>query len=568
MKRLIQITLLSLFFNLSYSWSTEPLWDKDFSLAGSDPKWADQVRSNIYQLPHDEWKKLSKSGKRHIFIYPVTSTELLIPIEALNSFFSDDPQGPIRQLLWKWAKDLTNYRSMDDVYKWVGVHDFPSTSQEYDEQEWPELSAEEMMHPMGATLMSKNGVKGLTFSCAACHTADLFGKKIIGLTNRFPRANEFFRLGKETTPLVGPLLFQSIFKLNAEETKMYQRSRYALKFTGVKKPQTLGLDTSLAQVGLSLSKRGTDPMAQRNILNAKFPRANPLETKRADSKPAVWWNLKYKTRWLSDGSIIQGNPIYTNFLWNEIGRGADLTSLEKWLQDNQKTIQELTSAVFATEAPRYLDFFPASTFDLKKAKAGEKIYQQSCQKCHGIYTKAWSEQDPPKDLKALTQTIRIQYHKKTPVIDVGTDPGRYLGMKYFAQRLNELKISQTMKTIVEPTKGYVPPPLVGIWARYPYFHNSSVPDLCSLLTIAKNRPKKFIQSPANDPMTDYDTDCLGYPTVSNTLDKWKKIPDYWYDTSKEGLSNQGHDLGIFIKDGVEILNHEEKRNLIEFLKSL
>src|SRR5690606_32227603 len=119
---------------------------------------------------------------------------------------------------------------------------------------------------------------------------------------------------------------------------------------------------------------------------------NKLEKIPADSKPAVWWNLKYKTRWLLDGSVVSGNPIYTNILWNEIGRGADLKELEEWFANNQQTIDELTSYVFAAKAPLFNDFFP-NQIDIELAKKGEKLFLNNCSGCHGIYQKGWSQED-------------------------------------------------------------------------------------------------------------------------------------------------------------------------------
>jgi hypothetical protein len=46
------------------------------------------------------------------------------------------------------------------------------------------------------------------------------------------------------------------------------------------------------------------------------------------------------------------------------------------------------------------------------------------------------------------------------------------------------------------------------------------------------------------------------------------VKDYLYNTKLQGLSNSGHDDKIFIKDGVEIFSSEDKRELIEFLKTL
>ncbi len=48
-----------------------------------------------------------------------------------------------------------------------------------------------------------------------------------------------------------------------------------------------------------------------------------------------------------------------------------------------------------------------------------------------------------------------------PVINVGTDPMRRLGMVSL-ERLNDLEISKQNGTLIRSQGGYVPPPLVGI----------------------------------------------------------------------------------------------------------
>ena len=123
-------------------------------------------------------------------------------------------------------------------------------------------------------------------------------------------------------------------------------------------------------MGLSLSKRAEDELTTRDPKVAQNPRYNPLEHHSVDSKPSVWWNLKYKTRWLSDGSVVSGNPIFTNILWNEIGRGSDLEKIDDWLDDN-KTVEDLTAFVFATEAPQYTDFF--DDVNVQKAEKEDSI---------------------------------------------------------------------------------------------------------------------------------------------------------------------------------------------------
>ncbi len=543
-------------------------------MAASSPDWSRDYRvlsprENLYELPRQEFEKTLMKGRRHALLYPVTVSELRIPYQPLKTFFESSPDGELRTLLFKLARVVSPFKSMDDVFTWLGVHDYPVGVQVETPNPLPPMSAEEMALPMGATLFRSEDGEALTFGCAACHASDLFGVKVLGLTNRFPRANEFFRHGAELAPYVNTFVFKEMLQTTEGERMILSRAKENLKYVGVKRPVSIGLDTSLAQVALSLAKRQPDEYATRTKFSHSFPRPNKLKTMVADSKPAVWWNLKYKNRWLSDGSIVSGNPIYTNFLWNEIGRGTDLYKLEEWLVKNQKTVEELTTAVFASKPPRYEVFFGIDSIDIEKAKRGEAHYVRSCQKCHGSYQKGWhlptANRLSPTE---LIQTIKFVYHEQTPVKDVGTDPGRYLGMNEFAKDLNRLKISKTIGTVVEPQKGYVPPPLDGIWSRWPYFHNNSIPNLCALLTPGPKRPKTYVAGPARNKQTDFDQECVGYPLGDRAPDAWKKDPEFLYDTSHEGLSNRGHDERIFLKDGVEIYSQEEKFELIEFLKTL
>jgi cytochrome c2 len=525
-------------------------------------------RSNIYQLDEATFNKRVEAGKKVALFYPVTVSDLLIPYQPLKTFFESDPDDPVRKVIYDLARVVSPFKNIGDVFNWLGVHEFPNGVQTETPNSLPELSVHEKALPMGATLIQTEEGEALTFGCAACHASDLFGVKVLGLTNRFPRANEFFRHGQTLAPYVNSFLFKELLKTTEGERLMMLDAKRAVKWVGSKKPQALGLDTSLAQVALSLSRREQDPYATRSERAARLPRPNKLSKMVSDSKPAVWWNVKYKNRWLSDGSIVSGNPVHTNFLWNEIGRGTDLKKLEVWMRESNPQIEALTAAVFATKAPRYEKFFGDKSIDLEKAKQGQKHFVQSCQKCHGVYEKAWDLPEANRLTKTqILQTSRIIYHEQTPVKDVGTDPGRYLGMKEFAEDLNRLQISKSLKTIVEPQKGYVPPPLEGIWARWPYFHNNSIPNLCALLTPGPKRPKTYYAGKAVDKERDFDQNCVGYPLGEKTPAQWKE-KDYFYDTNLEGLSNSGHDERILIKDGKEVFNDMQKAELIEFLKTL
>jgi len=543
-------------------WDDQADWSRESSLA------LGENRENIYGLTNAEFQKTKRRGFIHALQYPVTVTGLLVPYEPLKNFLEADEKNPLRKLIQKIAKKKIGFSDINGMYEWVGLNPF-NEEDAVGIYKIPYPLGVKPEFPMGATIMNTKKGKGLTFSCATCHTGRLFGKSVMGLTNKRVRANRFFHMAKKTVPLIPSRLFKASTRATEDERLQFKRTKYNLGAVGVTDPQVLGLDTSLPQVALSLSRRNLDEYATKNKFLEKFPRRNPLHRFVADSKPAVWWNLKYKTRWLSDGSIVAGNPILTNFLWNELGRGTNLLELEKWMADNTDTIKELTVAAFSTKAPRWTDFFDASTIDLPAAKRGEVVFKKRCTECHGKYEKAWNLSNA-SELSAteILETTKVKYHKKTPVKDVGTDPQRYQGMKFFAKRLNDLKISKWMKTVVEPQKGYVPPPLVGIWARYPYLHNNSIPNLCAFLTKASMRPKTFIQGPANNIETDFTKECVGYPVGKDIPREWLADKDAFFDTSKPGLRNIGHTKAFIDKEGNELLSPAQKRDLIVFLKTL
>lgn len=511
--------LIFLFFtNLLCAQSVDQQWSADFQFP-SKGKWAIENRSNPFNFNLVQLSEAIVQGKLHALKYPVSITPLLFPYSVFEKAFDEsEVNSPIRKLIYKILKLSSGFKSKKEFFEYSGHHSYPENeSQDYSKLSYPAEKSRGL--PMGATLINRYQAEGLTFGCASCHSADLFGKKILGLSARFPKGNELFLDAKKMKNTYKRSIGKYILGMSDGELKMMAETLETLDWVKAKKPVVLGLDTSLSQVGASLHYRQKDPYASKIKSEVKKPHI--LENKAADSKPAVWWNLKYKTRWLSDGSLVSGNPVYTNFLWNEIGRGSDLKELESWIDQNQSTIKELTTSVFATHAPNYLDFFDEKELNLQKAMRGEKQYKKYCERCHGQYIKNWSF-DNDLSFKDLVKTKEVRYHKKTPVINVGTDPGRFEGMKYFSDDLNRLAIQKNKSILVKPQLGYVPPPLVGIWARWPYFHNNSAPTLCAVLTKTADRPSSYWAVKADDPETDFDKECNGYPHPSKISTKWKK----------------------------------------------
>jgi mono/diheme cytochrome c family protein len=385
----------------------------------------------------------------------------------------------------------------------------------------------------------------ISFSCGICHSQNFFGTLVFGMGSKAPRANDLFARAKtfmQDTPMI--LLRPG----DTDEAALIRRAQEALHYVGARTPQALGLDTSLAQMSLSLARRAPDGAAAMLPPYAQAPRPQVLDTLRADSKPADWYPVKYKDKFGSDGGI-RGDVIMSVVLWNEVGRGTDMRDLDAWIKANPRIIADLGKLVRSAVPPRIGDFVP-DAIDAAAAKRGEPLYVANCSSCHGMNDKNWAKG---------TQTVQVRYPKPTRVYDVDTDPGRATGMAALAPQMNALDISRKYGMVLKATGGYVAPPLDGIWSRYPYLHNRSVPNLCELLKPARERIAAYYVGTTTNVATDFDSACVGYPTV-NVPWSWR-TPDRIFDTRLEGLSNGGHEIfvGASAKD---------KRDLIEYLKTL
>jgi hypothetical protein len=103
---------------------------------------------------------------------------------------------------------------------------------------------------------------------------------------------------------------------------------------------------------------------------------------------------------------------------------------------------------------------------------------------------------------------------------------------------------------LRPINGYKAPILNGVWATSPYFHNGSAANLHEVLSAPEERMKTFYKG-----TLDYDPVNVGYKTEKSETNK------ELFDTSLPGNRNTGHGFGA-------ILNEKERRDLIEYLKTL
>src|SRR5262249_31728989 len=111
----------------------------------------------------------------------------------------------------------------------------------------------------------------------------------------------------------------------------------------------------------------------------------------------------------------------------------------------------------------------------------------------------------------------------------------------------------------EPQAGYIAPPLDGIWATAPFFHNGSVPTL-ELVLDSSRRPVYWRRTSLDS--SDYDWTAVGWNYAELPSGKTDQ-PDavHVYDTTRPGYGNGGHVFG-------DALSEDDRAAVIEYLKTL
>ena len=171
--------------------------------------------------------------------------------------------------------------------------------------------------------------------------------------------------------------------------------------------------------------------------------------------------------------------------------------------------------------------------DSAAVERGRPLFAQYCAACHAF---------------ASEKTGQV-----TDIAAVGTDRHR---LDSFTQglvdRFHAIDSPPFVFDAYRKTNGYANVPLDGIWARAPYLHNGSVPNLHALLEPDKLRPATFYRG-----YDVYDPAEVGFVTDGPEAQK----VGFFVDTNVPGNSNQGHNYGTTLTDG-------QKHDLIEYLKTL
>jgi mono/diheme cytochrome c family protein len=356
--------------------------------------------------------------------------------------------------------------------------------------------------------------RGLTSDCLLCHAGSVAGRTYIGLPN---------------TTLDLHSLFLELAAAGGFGRWM------PLRLSNVR-----GTTEAAAATVYLLKIRDPDLRLNpgRVIEQARFKAG--IRDDLCEDMPAWWLLKKKKTMYHTGDTSARSVRAMMPFLLSPLNSGESIKAKEPVFADIQAYLLTL-------EPPRY-----PFAIDGALARRGEEIFNRNCARCHGTYG--------PNG----------RYPNKVIPLDmIDTDPTRASGISVEVGRLYMKSwFAQDKGPDGEPYHGlnwggYQAPPLDGIWATAPYFHNGSVPTIYHVLN-SKERPKVFTRS-FRTGEEDYDRIRVGWritvldssPDAGVPTIERRKV----YDTTRPSQGNGGHPFG-------DRLSEEERWAVIEYLKTL
>jgi hypothetical protein len=341
---------------------------------------------------------------------------------------------------------------------------------------------------------------GITFDCMVCHGGRVAGSTILGAPNT--------RLDLES-------LYDDLLVMRD----------LAPMFGFPQPPVPYDLD------GFT-SAAGAQDAFGLGFRAAKAAGVSDVNTVFGPERAPAWWLLHYKKRAYVDGSADASGHRANMATLVALGFPyAELPSRESDFEDIAHYIRSLESPCWTL-----------TPLDARKVTRGEAIFDANCASCHG----------------GQTGPSAAYPDKVVDRAEVGTDPLR--AVQFRNTEATYLNASWFGQPPLTSTGGYLAPPMVGIWARAPYFHNGSVPDLMGLLD-SRQRPARWTRSGTE--LGDYDPDRVGfrYQEVSAAPIPTTREGRLVYDTTRPGMSNGGHQYG-------DALGDDERADLLEYLRSL
>jgi hypothetical protein len=344
--------------------------------------------------------------------------------------------------------------------------------------------------------------KGISNDCLVCHGGSIAGQSIVGLGNASLDYQAFYEemAAADGRPRGTPFYFANV----------------------------RGTSEAGAMAVFLLGYREPD-------LRLRFSRLDlDLHDDLCEDVPAWWLLKKKKTMYHNGGGDTRSVRTLMQFMLSPLNPPAAFDKAEPDFRD-------IRAYLLSLRPPKY-----PLPIDTNLAGKGEQLFVKHCSRCHGTYGEEWTYPN-----------------KVIPIDQIGTDRRRFDGITAkFGAYYAKTWFARDFPPV--ETEGYQAPPLDGIWATAPYFHNGSAPTVLHVLN-SKARPKVFTRSYRTD-LDAYDRQHLGWKVevLADAPDPRNVSPlelRKVYDTAKPGRGNAGHTYG-------DRLTEPERMAIIEYLKTL
>ena len=365
-----------------------------------------------------------------------------------------------------------------------------------------------------------NGEVLVAPNCLQCHAQVFNDQLVIGLGNSLIDFTKGQKLSAGNFQMLEKML-----KLNSP--KQYEAAAPFLKvaktISPFLAPQVRGVNTADRLATVLAAHRGAATFEWSNEALLDIPEEIiPTDT------PA-WWSLKKKNAMFYNGF---GRGDFGRFLMASNLLTVNDTSESRSVDEH---MPDVLAYLYSLKPPKY----PA-TINEPLSQRGKAVFEKKCSSCHGKYGQESTYPNLliPESL-ILTDSFLYKSNYSNPQFVDWFNKSWFTSGDHPAQ--------------LQPFKGYIAPPLDGIWITAPYLHNGSVPTLEVLLN-SKLRPQYWSR---NFDKQEYDYEKIGWKFSVEQKPNGSKV----YNTDLPGYGNYGHYFG-------DALSDIERKAVIEYLKTL
>jgi hypothetical protein len=374
-----------------------------------------------------------------------------------------------------------------------------------------------------------DGVELVTQNCLSCHAGRFNGSLVMGLGNVDLDYTEDMGAG------MGGVSIPDFLGTAAERAELEKFLSRVSTIGPTIVTKTVGTNPAEMMAVALVAHRDPDTLAW-----SEEP-LQPLPDITVISDPPPWWRSRKKHALFYNG-MARGDHRGTMML-----ASALCTDTVEEAREIDSYFHHIQAYIESVAVPDY-----PFAIDAGRAKAGKKVFTASCAGCHGTYGETEEDDTYPNllfslDIIGTDEAVAI----------AGTELAPHMVEWYNRSFYGEI----TQMVPSDPYPGYVAPPLDGIWATAPFFHNGSVPSIEGVLS-SRDRPTYWKR--ASFDTTAFDQTKLGWPVETLAYGQDAAGEDekrFIYDTTLYSHGNGGHTFG-------DALSAEDREAVLEYLKTL